>query len=141
MTAATGRILVAACVCLALAGGAVGLAGASHDDDEYDGDITLEGSADSAAAGGNGTYDCVGDVTFRHHCDKDARIDVGPASVDYFGDNWADPAEMRGGGGDVVTVGAGAENATVGFDCDLRASPEQDCGAVTDGDEYDGDPE
>lgn len=142
MPAPTARILIAALVCAALAaGGVVGTAAASHDDDEYDGELKLEGSVDSSAASGNGTYDCVGDVTFRHHCDKDASVDAGPASVDYFGDNWAKPTQLQGGGGDVVTVGVGGQNATVGFDCHLRATPEQHCSAVTDPDEYDGDPE
>ena len=141
MAATTARVLLAALVCAALAaGGAAGLASAGHGD-EYDADLTLEGSVDSSDASGNGTYDCVGDVTFRHHCDKDAQVDVGPASVGYFGDNWGEPTEMEGGGGDVVTVGVASENATVGFDCHLQASPEQHCGAVTDEDEYDGDPE
>lgn len=142
MSATTARILLAALVCAAFTvGGAVGIAAAGHGDGEYDGDVDIEGSVDSSQGGGNGTYDCVGDVTFRHHCDKDAQIDVGPASVDYFGDNWAKPTEQVGGGGDVFTVGVASENATVGFDCDLRAPPEQDCSVVTDEDEYDGDPE
>lgn len=141
MPAPTTRILLAVVVCTALAvGGAAGLAAASHDEDEYDADLTLEGSADSSEASGNGTYDCVGDVTFRHHCDKDAQVDAGPASVDYFGDNYARPTEQEGGGGDVFTVGVGEQNATVGFDCHLQASPEQDCSVVTDEDDYDGDP-
>jgi hypothetical protein len=141
MTARTVRLLIAALVCVALtAGGVFGVAAASHDDDEYDADLTVEGSVDSSQASGNGTYDCVGDVNFRHHCDKDASVDAGPASVDYFGDNWARPTETEGGGGDVFTVGVGEENATVGFDCHLRATPEQHCAVVTDADDYDGDP-
>ena len=140
MPAPTARMLVAALVCAALAGGGVGVAAGGHGD-EYDADLTLEGSVDSSEAEGNGTYDCVGDVTFRHHCDKDASVDAGPASVDYFGDNWAEPTDLEGGGGDVFTVGVAEENATVGFDCHLRATPEQHCAVVTDDDEYDGDPE
>lgn len=141
MPTVTGRILLAAVVCAAFALGGVGLAAAGHDDGDYDADLDLEGGVDSSQAAGNGTYDCVGDVTLRHHCDKDAQVDAGPVSVDYFGDNWATPTELQGGGGDVVTVGVVEQNATVGFDCHLRASPEQDCGVVTDEEEYDGDPE
>lgn len=140
MRTAIGRVLVAFVVCAAFALGGVGLAAASHGDDEYDADLDLEGSVDSSEAAGNGTYDCVGDATFRHHCDKDAGVDAGPASVDYFGDNWAKPTELEGGGGDVVTVGVGEQNATVGFDCDLRASPAPECGVVTDEGDYEGDP-
>ena len=141
MPTVTGRILLATAVCAAFALGGVGLAAAGHDDGDYDVDLDLEGGVDSSQAAGNGKYDCVGDVTFRHHCDKDAQVDAGPASVDYFGDNWAAPTELQGGGGDVVTVGVAEQNATVGFDCHLWASPEQDCEVVTDEEEYDGDPE
>lgn len=141
MRTAIGRVLVAFVVCSAFAVGGVGLAAASHDDGDYDADLDVGGSVDASQAGGNGTYDCVGDMTLRHHCDKDAQVDVGPASVDYFGDNWAAPTGLEGGGGDVVTVGVGERNATVGFDCHLQASPEQPCTVVTDPDGYDGDPE
>ena len=141
MVSATGRLLVAALVCVAFTGGAVGVVAADHDDGEYDSELVLEGSVDSTQAEGNGTYDCVGDVTFRHHCDKDASVEAGPASVGYFGDNWGRPTEQQGGGGDVVTVGVGGENATVGFDCYLQASPEQPCNVVTDEDDYDGNPD
>ena len=141
MRTATGRVLVAFVVCAAFALGGVGLAAASHGDDEYDADLDLEGGVDSSQASGNGTYDCVGDVTFRHHCDKDAQVDAGPASVDYFGDNWAKPTDQEGGGGDVFTVSVGEQNVTVGFDCHLRPSPEQQCAVVTDEGDYDGDPE
>lgn len=142
MTRATGRILIAAFVCVAFTfGGAVGVVAADHGEDDYDADLTLEGDVDSSYVEGNGTYDCIGDVTLRHHCDKDAQVDAGVVSVEYFGDNFARPSELVGGGGDVVIVEAASENATVGFDCDLRTPPEQDCSAVTDEDDYDGDPE
>lgn len=134
MTAATVRILVAALACVAFAlGGAAGVVAGDHDEDgEYDADLTLEGSAEAAQGGGNGTYDCAGDVTFRHHCDKDAQVDAGPAGVDYEGYNWAETTDRQGGGGDVFVITVANESGTVGFDCHLQPSPEQPCTTVAE---------
>lgn len=114
--------------------------GDGHDDggdDENDVGIAtgegLNSTADLGVAaggddnGGDSAVDCVGQPT-HHECDKGGGADLGPISVDYYGDNYGDDDDLRGGGGDHVTIRSQGEYLFAGFDCDLTTSPSpEDC--------------
>lgn len=74
----------------------------------------------SAENGSSGAIDCVGQPT-HNECDKGGRLALGPLSVDYEGNNYADDDDNRFGGGDQFVVSVGDRSYQAGFDCDFQA--------------------
>lgn len=139
MRTITGRTAAVAALAVVAAlafGAAVGVA-AADDHDDGDSSVTVEGDVDAGPAGGEGEYDCEGDVTFHHACDKEGELEAGALSVDYDGENRAEPSERTGGGGDAFVFGVDDRTAGVGFACDFGPDPpeENPCstGATVDG--------
>lgn len=91
--------------------------------------IDLEASGNYSGQSGAGAIDCEGQPT-HHECDKGGSVGTDAGSVDYTGDTYGDDDDLRGGGGDEVTVAGQGEQATFEFDCDLDTSPSQDDCAV-----------
>ena len=131
MRTTTGRLAVFAVVAALALGGFAGLAAAGNHDGG-DSSVTVEVDVDAGAAGGEGTYDCEGDVTLHHDCDKEGELEAGALSVDYEGENRAAPTERTGGGGDAFVVGVGDRSATVAFECDFGPEPPQENPCPTD---------
>jgi hypothetical protein len=80
---------------------------------------------ESEGGSSEGAVDCIGQPT-HHQCDKGGSLALGPLSVDYVGDNYADDDDQRFGGGDEFVVAGGGEELLLGFDCDFDASPSQE---------------
>ena len=87
--------------------------------------IDLEASGNYSGQSGAGVLDCEGQPT-HHDCEKGGGAGTEAGSVDYTGDTYGDDDDLRGGGGDEVTVAGQGEQATFEFDCDLTTSPSQD---------------
>jgi hypothetical protein len=87
--------------------------------------IDLDASGNHSGQSGSAAYACHGQPA-HHECDKSGSLDTDAGSVDYVGDNYGDDDDLRGGGGDEVTVSSQGERATGEFDCDLDTSPSQD---------------
>lgn len=68
-----------------------------------------------------------------HACVKDGALTSGPATVDYSGNNSADPLGMEGGGGDTVTVAAGNQSGSASFDCEFTPATVTNASACTVG--------
>lgn len=77
---------------------------------------------ETEAGSSEGAVDCVGQPT-HHSCDKGGELTLGPLSVDYVGDNYADDDDQRFGGGDRFVVAGGGEQLLVGFDCAFDTGP------------------
>lgn len=85
--------------------------------------IDVELGVGNEANGGDGSMHCTGNYSMASQCDKEGDLSAGPAAVDYEGDNYMDPADRVGGGGDRFTFTVAGEQATVGFDCDFGPEP------------------
>jgi hypothetical protein len=119
------RLAVLALVASVALGGLAGVAAAGNHGGA-DSSVTVEVDLDAGAADGEGAYDCEGDVTLDHDCDKEGELDAVALSIDYEGDNRATPSERTGGGGDAFVVWVGDRTATVGFECDFGPEPPQE---------------
>lgn len=130
MTAQSGRIAILAAVVVVAftVGGAVGTVAAhdDHNDVDDESELAFHVAVTSSEASGQTTWDCSGTAT-DNGCDKNGSMDAGPVAIDYVGDNFFQPNEERGGGGDHFDVTVGNQTGEVGFDCEFTPAPEQPC--------------
>lgn len=132
MSLQTTRLTVTVAVALVVAVGLFTGPAAAGDGDGLlsgdDGGNEVSVGGGSSQASGSGTVDCDADQSGAHDCEKEGTLEAGPLTVDYEGNNGADPANQEGSFGDSLQVEANDQTAGGEIYCEFSAdSTENPC--------------